>query len=57
MAQITEFPIETTPLAKVSADTEADSILVVNGGVVKQVPLNSGGNLVAVLTYTVVATW
>ena len=57
MAQLTEFPIETTPLAEVNEDTEADSILIVNGGVVKQVALNTGTNLLAALTYTTVATW
>lgn len=57
MAQLTEFPIETTPLAEVGTDTEADSILVVNDGVVKQVPLNTGTNLVAALTYSVTASW
>ena len=53
-----ELSLATTPLAEVPTDTALDSIIGVRNGVPKQVALNvSGGNPVASLTYTVVATW
>lgn len=53
-----ETDLSTTPLAEVPTDTALDSIIGVKDGVPKQVALNvSGGNPVASLTYTVVATW
>lgn len=54
----TEESLATTPLAEVPTDTALDSIIGVKDGVPKQVALNvSGGNPVASLTYTVVASW
>lgn len=58
MAQIEQFPIETTPLATVTVDTTADAVLIVKDGVVKKVALDvSGGLPVAALTFAVIATW
>lgn len=58
MAQITQFPIETTPLGAVLTDTTADAVLIVKDGVVKKVVLDtSGSNPVAGLSFVVIATW
>lgn len=58
MAQINDFPIETTPLATVSTSSTADAVLVVSSGTVKKVSLDSSASApLAGLTYTVVATW